>query len=155
MRDDAIRNLQRLMNETLPYFSAPREQLDRAYAPGKWTLREVLVHLSDSETVILDRLRRAAAEPAPHFDAFDQDRWAELLQYKTRDLSVARAQFEAARRSIIELASTMPLEVDARTGVHSETGTRSFAQLLAAVQTHNAHHLAQAKACAEGRTWTK
>jgi hypothetical protein len=142
------------MRETLALFDQAEAVMNRSYAPGKWTLREILVHLSDTETVLLDRLRRLAAEEEPTLMAFDENRWAAGLFYKTRDLAIARIQFEAARRSVIELLSTLNEKVDENVGTHSEAGTRTFEQISNHVYDHCAHHLEQARAIVEGRTWS-
>ena len=44
---------------------------------------------------------------------------------------------------------------DARIGLHSEAGPLGFGQLLKKVADHNSHHLEQAKAAIEGRTWSR
>ena len=152
-RKAAVTALLKTLNATMPFFGRPAKALKRAYGPGKWTLREILVHLSDTETVFLDRLRRLAAEEKPYLAAFDQDRWAARLHYKERDLNLARAQYLVARWSAIELARRLAPRVDANTGTHSEAGTRTFAQVLRQIAAHNAHHLEQLRACAAGKTW--
>lgn len=150
-RKAVIAELKKTLRETLRYFAQPRGALNSSYAPGKWTMHEILVHLSDTETVLLDRLRRLAAEPNPTLMAFDQDRWAGGLFYKSRDLKVARQQFEAARRSALELARMLPASADTNTGTHSEAGARTFGQVLAHIGEHNAHHLKQIRAIARSQ----
>jgi transcription initiation factor IIE alpha subunit len=53
-----IRDLESTRDETLRYFSLDDEELARTYAPGKWSVRYLLQHLTDSETVLYDRIRR-------------------------------------------------------------------------------------------------
>ena len=53
-----IRELETTRDETLRYFSLDQRDLMRTYAPGKWSVRFVHHHLSDSETVLFDRIRR-------------------------------------------------------------------------------------------------
>ena len=142
------------MQQTLALFDGPRAAFGKSYAPGKWTLRELLIHISDTETVLLDRLRRIASEEKPTLAAFDQDRWAKALLYDSRDMHVVKLQFQAARRSIIELASGLDESVDAKVGIHSEAGPLTFGQVLKKVVDHTHHHLDQAKAAIEGRSWT-
>ncbi len=154
-RQKLIDELFTTMQQTLELFDGPRAAFLRSYAPGKWTLREMLIHISDAETVLLDRLRRIAAEDNPSLIAFDQDRWQKTLLYDSRDMNIVKMQFQAARRSVIELASGLDDSFDARTGIHSECGTITFAQVAQKIADHNAHHLEQAKAAVEGRTWTK
>lgn len=152
-RDAAVQVLFSTLHETLACFDQSDAVLARAYAPGKWTLRELLIHISDAETVLLDRLRRIASESNPQLIAFDQDLWIQNLQSQKRDLSLARQQFEVARRCVVELARILPDTFDQKTGTHSEAGVISFATVLEKIQKHNAHHLEQARACVEGRTW--
>ena len=154
-REKAVQALLATLHETLAAFDQAPEVLERSYASGKWTLRELLVHLSDCEGVYTDRLRRLAAEDNPTLMAFDENRWASRLFYKTRDLGLAKLQFETARRSNIELARQLDDSVDARSGTHSEAGTRTFAQILTMAASHNEHHLEQIRAIVAGRTWTK
>lgn len=154
-RDVVINQLESTLNDTLAYFDASTALLNKAYAPGKWSMREILVHLSDCETVHLDRLRRLAAEEKPILMAFDQDRWASALLYQQRNLSLAKSQYETARRNVIELARILEPGVDAKTGTHSEAGARTFDWVLTHIPIHNAHHLEQIRAIAEGRTWNK
>src|SRR6266540_2666390 len=51
-------------------------RLERSYAPGKWTARQILAHLADCELGIGFRLRQALAEENHRAQPFDQDRWA-------------------------------------------------------------------------------
>jgi hypothetical protein len=142
------------LHETLALFDLAPAVLKRSYAPGKWTARELLLHIADTEAVLLERLKRIAGEEEPVLLAFDQDRWTEKLNYKQRDLNLARLQFEAARRGVIELLKLTPKQLDKRTGLHTEAGFQSFAQVAAKVQAHTAHHLEQLRAIAAGKRWT-
>ncbi len=154
-RQKTIDELFASMQETLALFDGPRAAYGKSYAPGKWTVRDLLIHISDAETVLLDRLRRIASEEKPLLVVFDQDRWAKALLYDRRDMQIVKMQFQAARRSVIEMASMLDDSVDAMTGTHSVDGTIGFAQTLKKVADHNFHHLEQAKAAIEGRIWTK
>lgn len=154
-RDTDVKALFDALHQTLPYFDQPAAALNRSYAPDKWTMREVLVHISDTETVMLDRLRRLAAEDKAVLQSFDQDLWQTRLFYKSRDLNLVRQQYETARRSILELLRTLDTPCYARTGTHSAGGSRSFAEIVERAVWHNTHHLEQLRACAENRTWQK
>jgi len=154
-RQKIIDDLFSTMQATLALFDGPRAAFGKSYAPGKWTVRDLLIHISDTETVLLDRLRRIASEEKPLLAAFDQDRWAKGLFYDRRDMHLVKMQFQAARRGVIELATILDDSFDARVGMHSEVGALTFGHLLKKVADHTAHHLEQAKAAIEGRVWVR
>lgn len=154
MSSAVIADLERSRDATLPLFGADPAALARSYAPGKWTMRQVLVHLADAETVLFDRLRRLLADDKPLLWAYDENLWAERLDYHHRDLAVAARLFASTREAVLELARAVPADRQQRAGVHSEAGRKTFAEVLAIVPAHNLHHLEQVRACAAGATWT-
>src|SRR2546422_7755360 len=68
-----VQELERTRDETLKCFSLNRGDLARTYAPGKWSVGYILHHLSDSETVFFDRIRRVLSEPRQVLWVMDQD----------------------------------------------------------------------------------
>ncbi len=146
--------LRRTRDATLPFFTSDAATLARSYAPGKWTMRQMLLHLVDTETVLFERMRRVLADENPLLMGFDENRWVEHLHYDQRSLATAEALYRVTRDSTIELAlATTPAE-RAREGVHNEQGKRSFAHFAAMVHGHNAHHLEQVRAIAAGASWS-
>jgi hypothetical protein len=151
---DTLDHLQRGRDALLPLFALDEATLARPYAPGKWTGRQVLIHLVDSETVYFDRLRRAAGDDKPLLLGFDNNDWAGRLFYEQRSLALAGALFAATRDAVIELVRLAPQATQEREGVHDEIGKRSFAQLAGMTANHLLRHVEQLQAIAAGRTWT-
>jgi len=85
-----IRDLEKTRDETLSYFSLDQGDLERTYAPGKWSVRFILHHLADSETVLFERIRRVLSEPRQVLWVFDQDAWAQGLDYAQVPLDLSR-----------------------------------------------------------------
>src|SRR5258706_13813744 len=85
-----IRELERTRDETLQCFALDQRELGRSYAPGKWPVGHILHHLSDSETVFFDRIRRVLSEPRPVVWVMDQDAWAKGLDYARVPLVISR-----------------------------------------------------------------
>jgi hypothetical protein len=98
-----IQDLERTRDETLKYFSLGERDLMRTYGPGKWSVRFLLLHLSDSETVLFDRIRRVISEPRQVLWVYDQDAWAKGLDYSQVPLDISRRVYESIRSAIILL----------------------------------------------------
>lgn len=141
--DQLLARYRSTRDRTLARFVTPTADLDRTYAPGKWTVRQILVHLCDAETVLFARVRRCIAEDRPAMAGFDQDRWVTSLDYGTRDLAVARDLYAATRAAAISFAIRFAPTCAARTFIHSESGERTLAQELEKIAVHNESHLAQ------------
>jgi hypothetical protein len=127
------------------FFSLDDADLVRTYAPGKWSVRYLLHHLSDSEIVLSERLRRVISEPGFVIWFYDQDLWAKGLDYSTRPLSTAKAVFEVMRNSNIELAQRHYEKDGAREFVHSKTGLRTLRDEFEKEAEHTEHHLKQVR----------
>ncbi|MBA2482462.1 MAG: DinB family protein [Planctomycetes bacterium] len=153
VRIELVAALRRSTDEVMAFSAGDAATLARTYAPGKWSMRLILVHLCDAETVFFDRLRRVAADDKPLLWAYDENRWAEKLAYDRRSVTVTRDLFRATRLASIDLIDALPSEALARSGVHSEAGVKSFAQIARTIVTHTEHHLEQLRAIAQDRRW--
>ena len=138
-----VEQLQQTRDETLKYFALPDDDLARTYAPGKWSVRYLLLHLADSETVLFDRIRRILSEPRQVLWVFDQDAWARGLDYSRVPLDISRRVYESVREAIIYYAGEYYEQKGHLEFVHSVTGVRTLKDEFDKVATHNEHHLAQ------------
>src|SRR3954471_11182986 len=100
-----IRQLEATRDETLKYFALSDSELSRSYGPGKWAVRFILHHLSDSETVLFDRIRRVLSEPRQVIWVYDQDAWATGLDYTNLPLELSRRIYESVRGAVIHYAN--------------------------------------------------
>jgi hypothetical protein len=117
------------------------EEVNRAPAPGKWSLRQIVCHLADTEIAFGFRLRQALAEPNHVIQPFDQDRWAE--HYEGYDLAAALEAFRAMRRWNLLLISSLKPEDFARPLSHPERGAMTFRTLVETMAGHDLNHLKQ------------
>ena len=138
-----IEQLEATRDETLKYFALGEEDLARTYAPGKWSVRYVLLHLADSETVLFDRIRRTLSEPRQVLWVYDEAAWAKGLDYSRVPLDISRGVYEAVRSAIIYYAGQYYEEKGHLEFVHSVTGVRTLKDEFDKVASHNEHHLAQ------------
>jgi uncharacterized damage-inducible protein DinB len=115
---------------------ASAEQLDWEPAPGKWTIRRIVCHVADTELVAGDRIRRILAEDNPTLIPFDQDAWAERLDYHRRDIACTVEMFRLLRKIHSEMLAALPEEAWNRSGIHTERGRVTLADT---VRTHSRH----------------
>ena len=148
---DIITRLETTRDRTLKYFDLGDDDLARNNGPGKWSVRFLLHHLADSETVLNDRIRRAISEPRQVLWAFNQDAWATGLDYSQMPLDLARRIYEATRAGMIYLAEQHYDKSGHLEFVHSETGVRTLREEFDKVAAHNEHHLAQIEAALQGK----
>lgn len=128
---------------TLNYYDLPSSSLTRSYAPGKWSVKKILHHLVNAETVLYDRIRRTIAEPGSVIWAFDQDKWCDKMEYENQPFFVSKAIFSAIRDGVINLAAQYYEKYGANQFIHSQTGLRTLKQEFDKVVWHNEQHLVQ------------
>ena len=138
-----ITQLEKTRDETLEYFALGDDDLALTYAPGKWSIRYVLLHLADSETVLFDRIRRVLSEPRQVLWVYDEDAWARGLDYSRVPLDISRRVYESVRSAIIYYADQYYEQKGDLEFVHSVTGVRTLKDEFDKVASHNEHHLEQ------------
>lgn len=138
---EIIQQLERTKTETLRYFDLPDEDLRKTYGPGKWSVRYVLNHLADAETVLFYRIRRVISEPNQVIWVYDQSAWATKLDYSTVPLELAKSIYVSSREGILHYARRHYEGSDAITFVHSVTGLRTLKDEFDKVAAHNQHHV--------------
>ena len=95
------------------------EQLDARPGPGRWTAREVVHHLADSEMTAAIRLRLLLAVDNPPIQGFDQEQFAKRLFYD-RPIAASLDAFKAARVATGEILECMTDADWQRPGSHTE-----------------------------------
>lgn len=116
-------------------------RLNESPAPGKWSPREILCHLADTELAFAFRLRQTLAEHHHVVQPFDQELWAKT--YASIPADAALAAFSAVRAWNLMLLSTVPPEAYSKQLSHPERGTMTFATLVETMAGHDANHLLQ------------
>jgi hypothetical protein len=125
---------------------AAGSELDFVPAPGKWSIRQIVAHLSDSEIAAAMRLRRIIAEENPKLEAYDQDAWANNLDYGRRKPSQSLETFRRIRAENYELLKELPEAAFDRVGLHSERGPLTLKRLTQLIAEHAESHAAQLRA---------
>ena len=126
------------------------EELDARPAPGRWTAREIVHHLADSEMTAAIRLRRLLAEDRPAIVGYDQDDYARKLHYD-RPYQSSLEAFRWARETTAELLERLAPADWLREGTHSEEGTygvETWLRIYAAHAHRHARQIREARAAA-------
>ncbi len=118
------------------------KELDARPAPGKWTAREVVHHLADSEMTAAVRARLLVAVDRPQIVGFDQEEFARRLHYD-RPIEASLDAFKAARRVTAELLETLSETDWTRVGTHSEHGPYTLERWLEIYAAHAHKHAEQ------------
>lgn len=115
--------------------------LDAKPGPGAWSIRELVIHVLDSDLVAQDRMRRIAGMRRPLLIAYDENAYIATLPYDALDLNLVCDVFESSRRLVAQLLRALPEEAFAREGVHNETGIVTLGGLVELYSWHLEHHL--------------
>jgi hypothetical protein len=128
---------------------AAGSELDYSPSPGEWSIRQILCHLSDSEIVGTDRLRRTVAEDSPTLISYDEKAWAQNLDYSRRKISQALETFRRIRGENYELLKELPESAFARKATHTEHGAVTLLDLLRIYAEHAEGHARQLQSVRE------
>lgn len=119
------------------------EELRFKPAPDKWSIHQILIHVTDSEVSSTSRLKRVLAEDEPMLNSFDQDAWANKLGYDLLDRDEYVMLFKILRSSMQPILANLTREQSERVGVYPDQGRFTFKQFLYYRVEHIRSHIAQ------------
>ncbi|MEO6391544.1 MAG: DinB family protein [Pyrinomonadaceae bacterium] len=123
-------------------YSLPAARLLYRYAPGKWSIKEALVHIVDDERIYAYRALRFARNEQANLIGFDQDAYARYSRADERDLDNIFEEYEAVRRSTIALFNGLPDDSLTRMGHGTATANDATVRALAYhIAGHELRHL--------------
>jgi len=111
--------------------------------PGKWSVRQVVQHLADSDLIGGFRFRMVLAHDSPELPGYDQDLFAERLRYQDSDLATALDDFEFLRGLNLRLLRRATPEDMKRVMRHAERGDEPLAHMIKLYAGHDVVHLRQ------------
>jgi len=119
------------------------KQLQKPPRKGKWSIAQIVSHLTDGEIVLSYRFRKILAEPGTKIESYDQNKWAENLHYKKVDCKKKLALFTTIRKANVELLKALSSKEWKRFGIHSERGKENIEKMLLLYAGHDMNHLKQ------------
>jgi uncharacterized damage-inducible protein DinB len=112
----------------------------RRYAPGKWSIKELMGHLADAERIFSYRLLRISRADATPLPGFDENAYVPAGSFDSRRVADLLADFNAVRQSTIRLVESIPVPAWSRRGEAS--GKQISARALAYIMVgHVTHHM--------------
>jgi DinB family protein len=141
--DDAILALTAQKRATVLLFESLDEERVRGlrYAPGKWTLKEVLGHLADDERIFAYRALCVARGDEQALSSFDEKLYVEGAGFEARPLSGLVREYRAVRQATITLLEGLAPEAWQRRG-RVAGYTASVRGLAFHIAGHELRHLA-------------
>lgn len=113
-------HLKKNLEATRAFLGAlPEERLTYRYADGKWTIKEILLHISDDERIYAYRALRFARNDPTELPGFDQDEYARSSGANRRTIDDLLAEFATVREATLALYGGLASDALTRTGVAS------------------------------------
>jgi hypothetical protein len=138
--DNPLATIESQLDESLVFFSTISEEKSKhRYAPDKWSVRQVLNHLTDTERAFAFRALWFARGFEPPLPSYDQDIAANGSGADAVAWSAHVEEFRRVRLATISLFKNMPGEAWTRTGIASEKRftVRAMAFIVAGHVTHH------------------
>jgi hypothetical protein len=139
--DDVVPAFKDQMVETVRFLEGiSEEQSLKAYAPGKWTIRQVLNHVNDGERLFVSRAFWFARGFTDAMPSFEQDVAVEHAHANDTSWAKLVDEFKTVRAATISFFDTLPAEAWSRSGVASDNPVtvRALAYIIAG---HLEHHV--------------
>lgn len=138
---DIVSLLQNAKVEMIDFLQAfPPEKWDYRYAEGKWSAREALLHLIDTERIFAYRALRISRNDQTPLPGFNQDEYVPASNANNRSWHSLIEEYVAVRTASIQLLKNFTLEMWQYTGT-SSNHTTNTAALAYMIYGHERHHL--------------
>jgi hypothetical protein len=136
-----VETLERQLGETLALLGGlSEEQAGARYEPGKWSVKELVGHVVDTERIFAYRALRFARGDRTPIPGFEQDPYVAGGNFDARTLRDLADEFACVRRATVALLRHLGEDAWRRTGTASdnEVSVRALAHIIAG---HELHHL--------------
>ncbi len=135
-----VRKIERLVRRMSP------ARMRRQPAKGKWSVAEILAHLSDTELVGGYRIRTILSRNGTPIQAFDQDDWARDGKYSQRNPRESLRVFRTLREANLRLLRSLSRRQWSNYGMHAERGKETIRRVVEMFAGHDLNHLRQIEA---------
>jgi hypothetical protein len=138
--DDIAATLQKQAQETRDLLSkVPADRSEFRYAPGKWSVKEVLGHINDTERIMTYRVLRIARGDQTPIEGFEQDDYVAGGKFGRRTLDDVLQEFMTIRNATIQLIRHLDPEAAERRGTANQKPISARA-VIYVIAGHELHH---------------
>lgn len=116
------------------------EQAEHRYAPGKWSIKEVVGHIADAERIFAYRALRIGRGDATPLASFDENTYVPTGEFGARTLADLIAEFRAVRAATVAMYRGFPVAAMTRLGTASDSPA-SVRALAWTIAGHELHHM--------------
>jgi uncharacterized damage-inducible protein DinB len=138
---ELLEHLTSIISETAAILETlSEEQLQFRYAAGKWTIKDIILHLSDCERVIIYRAMRIARADKTDLPGFDEDLFVSNANANKRDIQNILAELKAYRMASLAFIASLDEEALNRSGT-ANNFELTVLLLVNHLYGHHRHHL--------------
>lgn len=138
---DLISALERGEMEFLSFINTiSADKLEYRYQEGKWTIKEIIIHLMDAERIFAYRALRFSRGDGTNLAGFDENEYVPNSGASERSLQSLIEEYKALRQSTLEFFRNLTPEMSVRTGIANgrEISVRSLGYIIPG---HEIHHM--------------
>lgn len=126
---------------TYPSFvqTIPKERETYRYASGKWTIKEVIGHITDTERIMINRALRIARQDQTPIPGFDEEAYVAAADFNAKEIKFLMEDFKVVRQSNISFLKSLDDGELRRIGIASSKAV-SVRALFYIIVGHLRHH---------------
>ena len=139
--ENIVKSLEDQLSESVSYYDSLNEsEFDFRYAPGKWSIKEVIIHILDTERIFNYRALRFARKDTTPLPGFEQDDYINSTDWINYSIKSIIEEYELVRKHTIVLFNNMTKEMLIQSGISSgmKLSVRAIPFIIAG---HERHHL--------------
>ena len=121
----------------------PAEKLSKRPLPDKWSVTEILAHLSEAEITAFWRYRQMLEHDGCPLPPYAEGLWAKLGGYAQRDPQESLQLFRLLRQANLQMFDKLRPDEWQRHGMHAERGEMTVKELALQIAGHDINHIAQ------------
>jgi hypothetical protein len=137
--EDVIALMERQTQEFPQFLDNFIEKADYAYAPGKWTIKELIGHIIDTERILTFRLLSFARNESSDLPGFDEDEYVKAAHFADRSLLSLGEEFSLLRKANLYLFKSLD-ETNLNRGGMASSKYLTVRALLFIIAGHLIHH---------------